>query len=174
MAHKFKGKVWVFGDNLDVDYEIVPFRKFDAGLIKLEDVGKWCMSNVDPDFPKNVKKGDNMVAGSNMGCGHDHFQANLAIKQCGISVVIAESFDRNFFRNSIGVGLPIVEYKGINREIKEGDELEVDLHAGTIKNFTSGKTLKFKPFPDFLQEILEVGGMDPYADKLVKEGKVNK
>jgi 3-isopropylmalate/(R)-2-methylmalate dehydratase small subunit len=174
MALKFKGKVCVFGDNLDVDYEIVPFRKFDAGLIKLEDVGKWCMSNVDPDFPKKVKKGDIMVAGSNMGCGHDHFQANLAIKQCGISVVIAESFDRNFFRNSIGVGLPIVEYKGIKKEVKEGDELEVDLHAGTIKNLTSGKNLKFKPFPDFLQEILEVGGMDPYADKLVAEGKVNK
>jgi len=174
MALKFKGKVCVFGDNLDVDYEIVPFRKFDAGLIKLEDVGKWCMSNVDPDFPKKVKKGDIMVAGSNMGCGHDHFQANLAIKQCGISVVIAESFDRNFFRNSIGVGLPIVEYKGIKKEVKEGDELEVDLHAGTIKNLTSGKNLKFKPFPDFLQEILEIGGMDPYADKMVAEGKVNK
>jgi 3-isopropylmalate dehydratase small subunit len=174
MALKFKGKVWVFGDNLDVDYAIVPFRKFDAGLIKLEDVGKWCMTNVDPDFPNNVKKGDIMVAGSNMGCGHDHFQANLAIKQCGISVVIAESFDRNFFRNSIGVGLPIVEYKGIKKEVKEGDELEVDLHAGTIKNLTSGKNLKFKPFPDFLQEILEIGGMDPYADKMVAEGKVNK
>ena len=174
MALKFKGKVCVFGDNLDVDYEIVPFRKFDAGLIKLEDVGKWCMSNVDPDFPKKVKKGDIMVTGSNMGCGHDHVWANLAIKQCGISVVIAESFDRNFFRNSIGVGLPIVEYKGINKEVKEGDELEVDLHAGIIKNLTSGKNLKFKPFPDFLQEILEVGGMDPYADKLVAEGKVNK
>jgi 3-isopropylmalate/(R)-2-methylmalate dehydratase small subunit len=174
MALKFKGKVWVFGDNLDVDYAIVPFRKFDAGLIKLEDVGKWCMTNVDPDFPNNVKKGDIMVTGSNMGCGHDHVWANLAIKQCGISVVIAESFDRNFFRNSIGVGLPIVEYKGINKEVKEGDELEVDLHAGIIKNLTSGKNLKFKPFPDFLQEILEVGGMDPYADKLVAEGKVNK
>ena len=173
MALKFEGRVWVFGDNLDVDYEIVPFRKFDAGLIKLEDVGKWCMTNIDPDFPKKVKKGDIMVAGSNMGCGHDHFQANLAIKQCGVSVVIAESFDRNFFRNSIGVGLPIVEYKGINNEVKEGDELEVDLHAGTIKNLSSGKTLKFKPFPDFLLDILEVGGMDPYADKLVAEGKVN-
>jgi 3-isopropylmalate/(R)-2-methylmalate dehydratase small subunit len=108
MALKFKGKVWVFGDNLDVDYEIVPFRKFDAGLIKLEDVGNWCMANVDADFAKKVKKGDIMVAGTNMGCGHDHFQANLAIKQCGISCVIAESFDRNFFRNSIAIGLPIV------------------------------------------------------------------
>ena len=143
-------------------------------MIKLEDVGKWCMANVDPDFPKKVKKGDIMVAGSNMGCGHDHFQANLAIKQCGIACVIAESFDRNFFRNSIGVGLPIIEYKGINKEVKEGDEVEVDLNTGTIKNLTTGKTLRFKPFPDFLQDILEVGGMDPYADKMVAAGKVRK
>ena len=132
------------------------------------------MANVDPDFPKKVKKGDIMVAGSNMGCGHDHFQANLAIKQCGIACVIAESFDRNFFRNSIGVGLPIIEYKGINKEVKEGDEVEVDLNTGTIKNLTTGKTLRFKPFPDFLQDILEDGGMDPYADKMVAAGKVRK
>jgi len=97
------------------------------------------MSNVDPDFAKKVKKGDIMVAGTNMGCGHDHFQANLAIKQCGISCVIAESFDRNFFRNSIAVGLPIVELKGINEFAKAANELEVDLHAGTINNLTTGR-----------------------------------
>lgn len=174
MALKFKGNVWVFGDNLDVDYEIVPFRKFDAGLIKLEDVGNWCMANVDPDFAKKVKKGDIMVAGTNMGCGHDHFQANLAIKQCGIACVIAESFDRNFFRNSIAVGLPIVELKGINQFAKAGDELEVDLHTGTLNNLTSGKTMKFTQYPDFLLDILEVGGMDLYADKLVAAGKIKK
>ena len=170
MALKFKGKVWVFGDNLDVDYEIVPFRKFDAGLIKLEDVGKWCMTNVDPDFPKKVKKGDTMVTGTNMGCGHDHFQANLAIKQCGISCVLAESFDRNFFRNSIAVGLPIIEYKGINKLAKQGDELSVDLKAGTIKNITTGKSTKFKPFPDFLLEIVDAGGLESYGNKLIAEG----
>ena len=172
MALKFKGKVWVFGDNLDVDFEIVPFRKFDAGLIKPDEVGKWCMTNVDPDFPKKVKKGDIMVVGSNMGCGHDHPGANIAIKQCGISCVIAESFDRNFFRNSIAIGLPIIEYKGIKQNAKEGDRLEVDLHAGKIKNLTSGKTLDFTPFPDFLLEILELGGIGPYTDKLIAEAKV--
>ena len=172
MALKFKGKVWIFGDNLDVDFEIVPFRKFDAGIIKLEDVGNWCMINLDPDFPKKVKKGDIMVAGMNMGCGHDHIQANLAIKQCGISCVIAESFDRNFFRNSIAVGLPIIEYKGINQNVKVGEELEIDLHAGTIKNLTTGKSFKFTPFPDFLLETLEADGIDSYTDKLIAEGKV--
>src|SRR5208283_3526400 len=163
MELKFKGKVWVFGDNLDVDYEIVPFRKFDAGLIKLEDVGNWCMANVDPDFAKKVKKGDIMVAGTNMGCGHDHFQANLAIKQCGISCVIAESFDRNFFRNSIAIGLPLIEYPGIRQEVKEGDELEVDLHGGQIKNISQMKTLKFTPLPDFLLAILDAGSIEAHV-----------
>ena len=174
MALQFKGKVWVFGDNLDVDFEILSFRELDQGIIAPDKMGEWCMRVVDPDFAKKVKKGDIMVAGTNMGCGHDHFQANLAIKQCGIACVIAESFDRNFFRNSIAVGLPIVELKGINEFAKAGNELEVDLHAGTINNLTTGKALKFTPFPDFLQEILEVGGMDPYADKLVAAGKVKK
>jgi len=172
MALKFKGKTWFFGDNLDVDFEIIPFRKYDSGLIKDSELGNWCMTNVDPDFPKKVKKGDIMVVGTNMGCGHDHGGANSAIKQCGISCVIAESFDRNFFRNSIAIGLPIIEYKGIKQNVKEGDELEVDLHAGTIKNLTTGKSLKFTPFPDFLQEILELGGIRGYTNKLIAEGKM--
>ena len=121
MALKFKGKTWVFGDNLDVDFEIIPFRKYDSGLIKDSELGNWCMTNVDPDFPKKVKKGDIMVVVTNMGCGHDHGGANSAIKQCGISCVIAESFDSNFFRNSIAIGLPIIEYKGIKQNVKEGD-----------------------------------------------------
>jgi 3-isopropylmalate dehydratase small subunit len=107
-----------------------------------------------------------------MGCGHDHFQANMAIKQCGISCVIAESFDRNFFRNSIAIGLPIIEYKNIKLKVRQGDELDVDLHAGIIKNLTSGEMMKFTPFPSFLQEILELGGIDSYTDRLIAEGKV--
>jgi 3-isopropylmalate/(R)-2-methylmalate dehydratase small subunit len=172
MTLMFRGKVWVFGDNLDVDKEIVPFRKWDSGLIKMNELGNWCMTYVDPEFPNKVNKGDIMVVGSNMGCGHDHSQANLSIRQCGISCVIAESFDRNFFRNSIHVGLPIIEYNGIKQKVKEGDELEVDLHAGEIKNLTTGEVLKFTPFPDFLLEILEADGIDSYTDKLVAEGKV--
>ena len=172
MALKFKGKVWVFGDNLDVDFEIVPFRKFDSRLIKRDELGNWCMANVAPDFAKKVKKGDIMVVGSNMGCGHDHTQANIAIKQCGISCVIAESFDRNFFRNSIHLGLPIIEYKGIKQKVKEGDKLEVDLRAGKIKNLTSGEALKFTPLPDFILEILEADGINSYTGKLIAAGKM--
>ena len=172
MALKFKGKAWVFGDNLDVDKEIVPFRKWDSGEVKISDLGNWCMTYVDPNFPKKMTKGDILLAGSNMGCGHDHFQANMAIKQCGISCVIAESFDRNFFRNSIALGLPIIEYKNIKQKVRQGDELEVDLHAGIIKNLTTGEMMKFTPFPNFLQEILELGGIDSYTDRLITEGKV--
>ena len=172
MTLKFEGKTWVFGDNLDVDFEIVPFRKYDAGLIKDSELGNWCMTNVDPDFPKKVKKGDIMVVGTNMGCGHSHMQANIGIKQCGISCVIAESFDRNFFKNSINLGLPIIELEGINQNVKAGDVLEVDLEAGEIKNLTNKKTLKFTPLPDFLLEIMAAGGIEPYTDKLIAEGKI--
>ena len=137
----------------------------------MDELGNWCMTYVDPDFPKKVNKGDIMVVGSNMGCGHDHSQANIAIKQCGISCVIAESFDRNFFRNSIHVGLPIIEYKGIKQKVKMGNEVEVDLYGGEIRNLTSSEALKFTPFPSFILEILELGGINPYTDKMIAEGK---
>jgi 3-isopropylmalate/(R)-2-methylmalate dehydratase small subunit len=172
MTLKFKGKVWTFGDNLDVDKDIIPFRKMNLGLIKHENLGDWCMTNVDPDFPKKVKKGDIMVVGTNMGCGHSHQQANLAIKLCGISCVIAESFDRNFFRNSVAIGLPLIEFKDIKQYVKEGDELEVDLHAGQIKNLSSRKVMNFTPLPDFLLDILEAGSIESHVNKLIAEGKV--
>ena len=171
MTLKFKGKVWVFGDNLDVDKEIIPFREREQGSMKDGNFGKWCMTPVDPDFPKKVKKGDIMVVGTNMGCGHGHQHANVAIMQCGISCVIAESFDRNFFKNSINLGLPIIEFEGIKNNVKEGDVLEVDLHKGEIRNMSTKKALQFTPLPDFLLEILESGGLEPYANKLIAEGK---
>jgi 3-isopropylmalate/(R)-2-methylmalate dehydratase small subunit len=173
MALHFKGKVWVFGDNLDVDFELSPFRMRDAGLIKPDELGKWCMTNVDPDFPKKVKKGDIMVVGTNMGCGHDHSQANIGIKQAGLSCVIAESFDRNFLGIRFLSALPIIEYPGINKLAKEGDELEVDLHAGSIKNITTGKSpSSFTPLPDFLLDILETNGIDAYTEKMMLQGKM--
>ena len=172
MTLKFKGKVWVFGDNLDVDKDIIPFRKMNLGLITFDNLGDWCMTNVDPDFPRKVKKGDIMVVGKNMGCGHSHQQANLAIKQCGISCVIAESFDRNFFRNSIAIGLPLIEYPDIRQKVKEGDELDVDLHGGQINNISERKTLKFTPLPDFLLAILDAGSIEAHVNKLIAEGKV--
>jgi 3-isopropylmalate/(R)-2-methylmalate dehydratase small subunit len=167
MALRFKGKVWVFGDNLDVDNEIMPFRKIELGLIKPGEYGKWVMTNVDPDFPKKAQKGDIMVTGTNMGCGHDHHPGIIGMKQLGISCIIAESFNRNFFKNCINIGVPIIEYKGIKQKVKEGDEVKGDLHTGKIKNLTSGETLKFVPLPDFLLGILEAGGINEYADQLI-------
>jgi 3-isopropylmalate/(R)-2-methylmalate dehydratase small subunit len=172
MTLKFKGKVWIFGDNLDVDKDIIPFRKMNLGLITFDNLGDWCMTNIDHDFPRKVKKGDIMVVGKNMGCGHSHQQANLAIKQCGISCVIAESFDRNFFRNSVAIGLPLIEFKDIKQYVKEGDELEVDLHKGQIKSISSKKVLNFTPLPDFLLDILEAGSIELHVNKLIAEGKV--
>jgi len=172
MALKFRGKVWVFGDNLDVDKDILPFRKMNLGLITWDTLGDWCMTNLDPDFPRKVKKGDIMVVGKNMGCGHSHQQANLSIKQCGISCVIAESFDRNFFRNSIAVGLPLIEYPDIKQKVKAGDELELDLHRGKIKNISEKETLKFIPLPEFLLDILDAGSVEAHVNKLIEEGKL--
>jgi 3-isopropylmalate dehydratase, small subunit len=172
MAKIFKGKVWVFGNNLDVDKEIIPFRERELGLMRDGNYGKWVMTPVDPDFPKKVKKGDIMVVGSNMGCGHGHFEGIIGLKQCGISCVIAESFDRNFFRNSIALGLPIIECEGINQKVREGDILEVNLHEGHIKNLTNGEIMKFDPLPDFILEILESGGLEPYVTKQIAAGKM--
>jgi 3-isopropylmalate/(R)-2-methylmalate dehydratase small subunit len=172
MALNFKGKAWVFGDNLDADLELIPFREREMGHMKDGNYGRWILTPVDPDFPKKVKKGDILVTGTNMGCGHGHQQANIGLMQVGISCVIAESFDRNFFKNSINLGLPIIELEGIKKFVRQGDELEVDLHKGEIKNLTTKKAMKFTPLPDFLLEIVEAGGLEAYTNKLIAEGKI--
>jgi 3-isopropylmalate/(R)-2-methylmalate dehydratase small subunit len=172
MACTFKGKVWVFGDNLDVDKEIIPFREREQGLMRDENYGKWVMTPVDPDFPKKVTKGDIMVVGTNMGCGHGHYEGIHGMNQLGISCVIAESVDRNFFKNSIDLGLPIIECEGVKQKVKEGDVLEVNLQDGKIKNLTNGGVLNFTPLPDFLLEILESGGLEPYITKQIAAGKL--
>jgi 3-isopropylmalate/(R)-2-methylmalate dehydratase small subunit len=113
-----------------------------------------------------------MVVGTNMGCGHGHYEGIQGMNQLGISCVIAESVDRNFFKNSIDLGLPIIECEGINQKVMEGDILEVNLHEGQIKNLTNGEILKFDPLPDFLLEILESGGLEPYVTKQIAAGKM--
>ena len=172
MARKFKGKVWVFGDNLDVDKEIIPFRERELGLMKDGNYGKWVMTQVDPDFPKKVKKGDILVAGTNMGCGHSHYEGILGFNQCGVACIIAESVDRNFFKNCINLGLPIIECEGIKQKVKADDVLEVNLAEGKIKNLNTGAVCNFCPLPDFLMEILESGGLEPYITAEIKAGKM--
>jgi 3-isopropylmalate/(R)-2-methylmalate dehydratase small subunit len=171
MPRTFNGRVWVFGDNLDTDKDIIPFRERELGLMRDGNYGKWVMTPVDPDFPKKVKKGDILVAGSNMGCGHGHYEGIIGLKQIGISCILAESFDRNFFKNSIDLGMPVIEHDGIKQMVKEGDVLEIDLHAGEIKNLTAKKRMKFTPLPDFLLDIIESGGLESYITKQIAEGK---
>jgi 3-isopropylmalate/(R)-2-methylmalate dehydratase small subunit len=169
-----KGKAWVFGDILDVDFDICPIEAMKnwEKPKKEADWAKYCMINLDPDFPKKVKAGDFIVAGENMGYGHDHESGPLAIKACGVAAVICESTNRNFFHNTIHVGVPVIELPGVKSKIKQGDELEVDLKAGTVKNLTNGKTMKFTPYPEFLLEIIKAGGLYPLLRKLLPKGKV--
>ncbi len=172
---KLNGKAWVFGDILDVDFDICPIEatKSVMGHPKTEkDWGKFCMVNIDPEFPKKVKKGDFIIAGENMGYGHDHESGPLAIKGCGVAAVICESTNRNFFRNTVHIGVPVIECKGIKSKVKQGDELKVDLKAGMINNITSGKTIKFAPYPGFLLEIIDGGGLYALLRKKMAEGDV--
>jgi 3-isopropylmalate/(R)-2-methylmalate dehydratase small subunit len=169
---KLTGKAWVFGDILDVDFDICPIEATRGKLKTEEDYGKLCMTNIDPEFPKKVSRGDFIVAGENVGYGHDHESAPMAIRGCGIAAVICESTNRNFFRNSIHLGLPVIECPGVQSKIKEGEKLEIDLGAGRIKNLTSGEEIHFPPYPDFMLEIIDAGGIYPLIRKKLAEGDV--
>lgn len=176
MATKLRGKSWRFEGVLDVDWEICPMetrrRLEQQGTTTYEDFGRYCMTAVDPDFPKKVQKGDFIVAGENMGYGHDHDHACMSIRGAGVGAVLCESTNANFLRNAIDHGLPCVQCRGIMSMVHQGDELEVDLAQGTIANLTTGAELRFIPLPDFLLEKLEAGGLYLYLKKKLKKGKV--
>jgi len=169
---KLVGKAWVFGDILDVDFDICPIEATRGKVNTEEDFGKLCMTNIDPEFPNKVNRGDFIVAGENMGYGHDHESAPLAIKGCGIAAVICESTNRNFLRNSIHLGLPVIECPGVRGKIKEGEKLEIDLGAGMIRNLTSGEEIHFSPYPDFMLEIIDAGGIYPLLRNKLAKGDV--
>ena len=170
MATKMKGQAWLFGDILDVDYEICAVdvaRTLRAKKLPINEatLGQFCMTVVDPDFPKKVKKGDFIVAGENMGYGHDHDQACLAIKGVGVAAVLCDSTNSNFFRNCVDHGLPVVEYPGIHAATEQGDEMEVDLVAGRIRNLTKKSEFEFVPYPAAMLEVLDAGGVYPLLEK---------
>lgn len=154
-----KGRVYKLGDNIDTDI-IIPARYLN--IRELNELSKYCFSDLDEDFLKKIKKGDIIVAGTNFGCGSSREQAPLVIKNSGISCIIAKSFARIFYRNSINIALPIIESEEIPEEVKEGDLLQVDFKKGTVKNTCTGKTYKIKPFPEFLQKIISSGGLMNY------------
>ncbi|MFX0204460.1 MAG: 3-isopropylmalate dehydratase [Candidatus Hodarchaeota archaeon] len=172
MSSKIKGKAWIFGDNLDVDKHLLPWPLLRTVPSTPEALAPYCMTPIDPDFPKKVKPGDVIVAGKNMGAGHDHHKIQMAMKGCGIGAVIAESFNWNFFRNAIHYGLPVIKHPGIKEKVKEGDELDIDIKNGTIKNIRTGEILNFTPLPDYLIEMIEAGGLYEELTQQIKEGKI--
>ncbi|MFR2095843.1 3-isopropylmalate dehydratase small subunit [Eubacterium sp.] len=151
-----KGRVHKFGDNVDTDV-IIPARYLNRSDEQW--LATHCMEDIDADFAKNVKKGDIMVAEANFGCGSSREHAPIAIKASGISCVIASTFARIFYRNAINIGLAILECDEAAKNIKDGDEVEVDFDSGLIKNLTDGKTYQAQPFPDFIQNIIKNGGL---------------
>ncbi|HDD57342.1 MAG TPA: 3-isopropylmalate dehydratase small subunit [Thermoplasmatales archaeon] len=157
---KISGRAWVFGDDIDTD-QIFPGAYLT--LTDVEEMGKHAMEGVPgrEDFAKKVAKGDIIVAGKNFGCGSSREQAPIAIKGSGVSVVVAKSFARIFYRNAVNIGLPIIECKDIDK-INEGDLLEIDLSTGNIENKTKGISLSGTPATSLEFEIMSAGGLIPY------------
>ena len=156
-----KGKVHKFGNDINTDDIIA--AKYLVSTDEKE-LGSHCMENISAGFAQKVKPGDIIVAGKNFGCGSSREHAPLAIKGCGVAAVLAQSFAGIFFRNAINIGLPFLETGDID-EIGDGDELEIDLSAGTIKDLTGNKTYSTQAFPGFLQEIVKEGGLISYVTK---------
>lgn len=150
------GTVHRYGDNVDTDV-IIPARYLNTADPK--ELAAKCMEDIDADFVNRVKEGDIMVAGKNFGCGSSREHAPIAIKASGISCVIADSFARIFYRNSINIGLPILECKEASEEIKAEDEVEVNFDTGVITDVTTGKTYQGQAFPPFMQNIIQQGGL---------------
>jgi 3-isopropylmalate/(R)-2-methylmalate dehydratase small subunit len=157
---KLTGKVWKYGDNVDTD-AIIPARYLNMSLP--EELAEHCMEDIDLSFAGSVQKGDVIVGGDNFGCGSSREHAPLALKGAGISCVIANSFARIFYRNAINIGLPILECAEAVAETEKGDELTVDLTAGTITNTRTGKTYRTSPLPEFVMQIVAAGGLVPYT-----------
>ena len=151
-----KGKAFKYGDNVDTDV-IIPARYLNTSAAA--ELAAHCMEDIDAEFVGKVKAGDVIVAGDNFGCGSSREHAPLAIKTCGVGCVIAKSFARIFYRNSINIGLPIVECAEAADEIGAGDEVEVDFDTGMITDKTTGRQYKAQPFPPFIQNIIKKGGL---------------
>jgi len=150
-----KGKVWKFGDHINTD-DIIAARYLNTTDVR--ELAAHCMETIAPDFSKKIAKDDIIVAGENFGCGSSREHAPLAIKGCGISVVVAKSFARIFFRNAINIGLPIIEIPFADK-ISQGDILEVNFDSGIIVNLTNGEKGTFMKYPEFLQQIIKSGGL---------------
>ena len=155
-----EGKVWRYGDNIDTDV-IIPARYLNT--FDPKELAKHCMVDIDKDFAQKVRPGDIMVGGKNFGCGSSREHAPVAIKACGVPVIIAASFARIFYRNGINVGLPLMEIGDNVERIHAGDKLSVDLSSGKIRDITTGETFQATPLPGFIQDIATAGGLIQYV-----------
>ncbi len=156
------GKVHKYGDNVDTDV-IIPARYLNSS--DPAELAKNCMEDIDPEFINRVQKGDIIVANKNFGCGSSREHAPIAIKAAGISCVIAETFARIFFRNSINIGLPIIECPEAAKTIEAGDEVEIDFDTGVIHDVTKGMSFQGQAFPAFMQKIIEAEGLMNYINQ---------
>lgn len=157
---KAKGRVFKYGDNIDTDL-IIPARYLNTS--DPNELKKYCMEEVDKDFASNVKPGDIIVGQKNFGCGSSREHAPIAIKGCGVSCVIAETFARIFYRNSFNIGLPIIESPEAAKNIENGDEVEVDFNTGLITNITKNESYQGQPYPEFIQKIVQSEGLVNYV-----------
>jgi 3-isopropylmalate/(R)-2-methylmalate dehydratase small subunit len=156
---KMKGKAWKYGDDIDTDV-IYPGKylvSFDPA-----EAAKHAMEGVEADFYRKIQKGDILVVGKNFGNGSAREQAAVALRSAGVSAIVAESFARSFYRNAINVCLPVVELPGMQAAADEGDDLEIDLNGGMIKNLTKKTEHRFSPLPPFIMELLKAGGAVAY------------
>lgn len=157
-----KGRVFKYGDNVDTDV-IIPARYLNSS--DPEELASHCMEDIDREFVNKVSRGDIIVADKNFGCGSSREHAPIAIKAAGVSCVIAETFARIFYRNAINIGLPIIECPEAGRGIEDGDLVEVDFDSGIIYNRTRGTEFQGQAFPEFMQKIIQAGGLINYINE---------
>ena len=151
-----KGRVHKYENNVDTDV-IIPARYLN--IHDPQELASHCMEDIDADFVKKVKAGDIVVAGENFGCGSSREHAPATLKTCGVSCVIATTFARIFYRNSINIGLPILECAEASQKIEDGDQVEIDFNTGIITNVTKKETYQALPFPDFIKDMIAKGGL---------------
>ena len=165
---KAEGRVFKYGDNVDTDV-IIPARYLNSSDPK--ELAAHCMEDIDKTFVSRVKPGDIIVANKNFGCGSSREHAPIAIKAAGVSCVIAETFARIFYRNAINIGLPIMECPEACDAISDGDVVKINADTGLITDETTGKTFQAQPFPPFIQEIINEGGLVARTKKLLAQKK---
>jgi 3-isopropylmalate dehydratase small subunit len=171
METKITGKVIVLGNNIDTD-QIYPGRFLE--ITNPQEIGKRCLSGVSPEIAEKFQKGDIVVAGTNFGCGSSREHAAIAIINMGASVVLADSFARIFFRNSINLGLPLITCKGISSRVKDGQLIELDIEAGELTIKETGEMLKTDKLGDYAMSILEAGGIKPLMREKMRRLKSEK